>query len=114
MKFRVSWCYINIIQTAISAVFLCLGVLLALLLVPVMLPLTGIPLALMLVVPRWRGFVGKKAYHIWIAFDRLVNALLWHDSRETLSSRLGKALYWHHPAVFILTSAVRVLEPIST
>ncbi|MED5441290.1 MAG: hypothetical protein VYA77_08230 [Pseudomonadota bacterium] len=100
MKFRVSWCYINIIQTAISAVFLCLGVALLLVIVPIMLPLTGIPLALMMLNPRWRKFSEKKAYHIWIAFDRLVNALLWHDSRETLSSRLGKALYWRHPPVF--------------
>lgn len=87
-------------STAISAVFLCLGVVLLLLLLPLALTLTGIPLALMIAVPRWRPFAGKKAYHIWIAFDRLWNALFWHDSRETISSRLGKALYWHRPPVF--------------
>ena len=32
--------------------------------------------------------------HVWIAFDKLWNAILCGDSRETFSSRLGK-IWWH-------------------
>lgn len=37
---------------------------------------------------------------VWLAFDKLVNAALGHDHRETLSGRLGKSVYHNHPPVF--------------
>lgn len=87
-------------QTAQSAVFLCLGILLSIVLVPTAFTVTGFGLLFLTLFPRSRKFSGTRAYHIWIAYDRLWNALLWHDSRETISSRLGKSIYYRHPPVF--------------
>lgn len=36
-------------------------------------------------------------YHVWIAFDKLWNAILFGDHRETFSSRLGKIWWYEAP-----------------
>lgn len=38
--------------------------------------------------------------HVWIGFDKLYNAILAGDHRETISSRLGKSTLFGNPPVF--------------
>lgn len=42
---------------------------------------------------------GAYGLQVWLAFDRMWNAILNGDSRETVSSRLGKSLYYGHGTV---------------
>ena len=39
-------------------------------------------------------------FQVWIGFDKLVNAALNGDHRETISSRLGKSTVYDHDPVF--------------
>jgi hypothetical protein len=39
-------------------------------------------------------------YHVWIGFDKLWNAIMGGDHKETISSRLGKSVYYDYPPVF--------------
>jgi hypothetical protein len=39
-------------------------------------------------------------HHVWVGFDKLVNAFLFGDHEETLSSRLGKSTIHGHSPVF--------------
>jgi hypothetical protein len=44
---------------------------------------------------------GSKYWgHVWKGFDKLVNAFLFGDHKETLSSRLGKSTLCGHKPVF--------------
>jgi len=56
--------------------------------------------ALVFGVPQYA--ITKNSYwlRVWLAFDRLFNAFLNGDDKETISSRLGKAIYFYHPPVF--------------
>lgn len=40
-------------------------------------------------------------FEVWIGFDKLCNAALGGDHKETISSRLGKSVYHKHPPVFL-------------
>lgn len=42
----------------------------------------------------------KYWFEVWIGFDKLCNAALGGDHKETISSRLGKTVYYNHPPVF--------------
>lgn len=44
--------------------------------------------------------VGRYGLDVWIGFDRMWNAIIGGDSRETVSSRLGKSVYHFHGSVF--------------
>jgi hypothetical protein len=83
-----------------SGIVLMLLIALSLLIVPVSAPFVGIGLVILAAIPATRSFAFNKAYHLWIAYDRYCNAYLFHDSRETISSRLGKSIYHDHPPVF--------------
>ena len=44
--------------------------------------------------------LGKYGFQVWIAFDKYGNAWLGGSHKETISSRLGKSLYYDHDPVF--------------
>lgn len=54
--------------------------------------------------------VGSYGLEVWIGFDRMWNAIIGGDSRETVSSRLGKSLYHGHGSVFGWKWADRVVS----
>jgi len=39
-------------------------------------------------------------FNVWIGFDKLCNAALGGDHKETISSRLGKSVIWRYSPVF--------------
>ena len=63
-------------------------------------PFMGLALVGLYALPPTRFWAGRKAYHLWIAFDKFGNAMRFHDHRETISSCLGKSIYYNHPPVF--------------
>ena len=84
----------------VSAIALALMIALAVVLITASFPAVACLLLFLAVLPPTRKWAAVKAYHLWRAFDCLGNAFLFHDSRETISSRLGKAIYHQHPPVF--------------
>lgn len=54
--------------------------------------------------------VGSYGLDVWIGFDRMWNAIIGGDSRETVSSRLGKSIYHYHGSVFGWKWADRVVS----
>ena len=84
------------IERAYSAFFLFLGIVLGGTLCFLFTILAGTTVGV------YQGIVLHRRYwyHVWIGFDRFCNAVLGGDSRETVSSRLGKAIYHGHPNVF--------------
>ena len=93
--------YLHGLRTVFSALVLILLIALSLLIVPTTAPIAGIILVCLYALPPTRRFAKNKAYHLWRGYDCWANAYLWHDSRETISSRLGKSLLHGHPAVFV-------------
>lgn len=90
----------DIKHTFFASIFLLVGIIITLLIVPILLPFLGIGLIFLTIIPTTRPYAKNKAIHIWLAYDKLWNALLFHHSGETISSRLGKSLYHGHPPVF--------------
>lgn len=84
----------------ISVIVLGLLIAVAVLLITASFPAVACLLLFLAVLPPTRKWATVKAYHLWRAFDCLGNAYLFHDSRETISSRLGKSIYHDHPPVF--------------
>lgn len=84
----------------LSGICLAVLILIAVVLLPMIFPLMGVALLLASAFPQSRPWAYKKAYHVWIAFDKFANAMRFHDHRETISSCLGKAIYHGHPPVF--------------
>jgi len=39
-------------------------------------------------------------FNVWLGFDKLCNAALGGDHKETVSSRLGKSVIWRYSPVF--------------
>ena len=53
-------------------------------------------------VGAWRAVNGSKYWQsAWLSFDYFCNAVLGGNIKETISSRLGKSIYYGHPPVFI-------------
>ena len=53
-------------------------------------------------VGAWRAVNGSRYWQrTWLGFDYFCNALLGGTHKETISSRLGKSIYYGHPPVFI-------------
>lgn len=44
--------------------------------------------------------IARYALEVWLGFDRMCNAFMNGDSKETVSSRLGKSIYYNHGSVF--------------
>ena len=65
----------------------------------VLLTTLGIIVALIALV-KPKSDMGQYGFEIWIAFDKLWNAVLLGDGEETISSRLGKSIYYNHGSVF--------------
>lgn len=59
----------------------------------------GLVIALSAVYKHESG-VGLYGLRVWLAFDRLWNAILRGSDEETVSSRLGKSTLHGHPPVF--------------
>lgn len=87
-------------NTIIAGLCLIMLIMLAAVALPLLFPGFGLALALLAVVPATRPWALKKAFHLWIAFDKFANAMRFHDHRETISSCLGKSIYFGHPPVF--------------
>lgn len=79
-----------------SSLFLLIGVLFAILATGFFMFVIALPYGSVMA-SRGSDYWG----HVWIAFDKLWNAILRGDHRETISSRLGKSVYFNHPPVFV-------------
>lgn len=86
--------YPAVIRKAIAAGFLAVGILVftALLIAVIFLMIfVGTPLALL---------GNKLGFNTWLKYDCLWNWILGGDIDETISSRLGKSIYFGHDPVF--------------
>lgn len=88
-----------ILKKLYSTFVLLIGVLLAVVVTPVFLTTVGIFTAVYALYAG-KGKVYNYALEVWIGFDKFCNACLKGDHRETISSRLGKSIYYEHPPVF--------------
>lgn len=53
-------------------------------------------------VGAWRAVNGSRYWQrTWLGFDYFCNALLGGSHKETISSRLGKSVYYGYPPVFV-------------
>lgn len=90
---------IGILLKIIAAVVLVSGVLLLAQLVGPAMHTVG--LAVAIVALFWpKSQLGKYGFQVWVAFDKYGNAWLGGSHKETISSRLGKSLYYGHDPVF--------------
>lgn len=87
------------IEVAYSGFLLLLGVMVAAFATTSFMLLVALPIG----VPM--AFMNTKYWHeVWIGFDKLWNAILGGDHKETISSRLGKSVYYDYPPVFLTKS----------
>lgn len=85
----------NVFDKIKSAIFLLIGILFAIMATGFFMFFIALP------VGSVRAVKGSDYWgHVWIAFDKFWNAILGGDHRETISSRLGKSVYYNHPPVF--------------
>jgi len=85
----------KLLRTIWSALWLVIGVLFAASLTTSYLLFIAFPIGAPMAMAGNEYF-----FNVWIAFDRLWNAILGGDDLETVSSRLGKSTLHGHPAVF--------------
>lgn len=98
----------NMIMKIISTLVLSVSILFAATLTGVVLTTVGI-LAALLAMVRPKSLIGNYGLQTWLGFDRMWNALLGGDSRETVSSRVGKSLYHGHSSVFYFKAFDRLV-----
>lgn len=89
----------SILLKIISAIVLVSGILLLAHLVGPVMHTAGLAVAIAALF--WpKSQLGKYGFQVWIAFDKYGNAWLGGSHKETISSRLGKSLYYGHDPVF--------------
>lgn len=82
-----------------SGISLSIGILMLILITPTLMLSVALPAALIsLTKPKTK--VGKYGFEVWIGFDKFFNAVFGGSHKETISSRLGKSVYFDHHPVF--------------
>lgn len=99
---------IGLLKKIFAAAILIIGIAILVLLTPSIILLLGLPSALVaLVSPKTK--LGRYGFQLWIGFDKFFNAVLGGKHKETISSRLGKAIYYNYPSVFGIPEVDKII-----
>ena len=90
----------------LAARLLLSGIVLAIVITPTYLFLVGGPTA---VIALSTGYLQRYALHVWLGFDKFINACRGGDHRETVSSCLGKSIDYNADTVFFIKPIDRLV-----
>lgn len=88
-----------VIRKLFATIVLLSGILLSIVVTPVFLTTVGIIVAVFALYSK-NSKVKTYALEIWMGFDKFANASRGGTHKETVSSCLGKSVYYQHPPVF--------------